>query len=108
MTRAISWRRSSNRSGCLPILWLWVRRTIPENDRVENFPAGDAAPSRERRHAGTGLPIHERRFHHQIVTAWVSHGEVGFCRTATVVVRLFSRITSDDWGCVFFSPYSAA
>ena len=43
-----------------------------------------------------------------IVTAWASHGEVGFCRTATVVVRIFSRITRDDLGFVFFSPYSAA
>jgi hypothetical protein len=65
-----------------PVLWLWVTRAILQNDRVEDFPADDAAPSREgRRHAGTDLQIHERLFHHQIVTAWASHDEVGFCRT---------------------------
>jgi len=66
-----------------PVLWLWVTRAILQNDRVEDFPADDATPSREGRHAGTGLPIHERLFHHQIVTAWASHDEVGFCRTPT-------------------------
>jgi hypothetical protein len=54
-----------------------------ENDRVEDFSAAHAAPPREGRHAGTDLPIHERLFHHQIVTAWASHHEVGCCRTPT-------------------------
>jgi hypothetical protein len=66
-----------------PVLWLWVTRPILQNDRVEDFPADDAAPPREGRRAGTDLQIHERLFHHQIVTAWASHDEVGFCRTAT-------------------------
>lgn len=66
-----------------PVLWLWVQRAILENDRVEDFPAHEAAPSREGRHAGTGLLIHKRLFHHQIVTAWASHDDVGFCRTPT-------------------------
>ena len=64
-----------------PVLWLWVTRAILQNDRVEDFPADDAAPPREGRRAGTDLQIHERLFHHQIVTAWASHDEVGFCRT---------------------------
>jgi hypothetical protein len=29
------------------------------------------------------MQIHERLFHHKIVTAWASHHEVGFCRTPT-------------------------
>jgi hypothetical protein len=66
-----------------PVLWLWVTRAILQNDRVEDFSADDAAPPREGRRAGTDLQIHERLFHHQIVTAWASHDEVGFCRTAT-------------------------
>lgn len=66
-----------------PVLWLWVTRAILQNDRVEDFPADDAAPPREGRHAGTDLQIHERLFHHQTVTAWASHDEVGFCRTPT-------------------------
>ena len=66
-----------------PVLWLSVTRAILENDRVEDFPADEAAPSREGRHAGTGLPIHERLFHHPIVTAWASLDGVGFCRTPT-------------------------
>jgi len=66
-----------------PVLWLWVTRALLQNDRVEDFPADDAAPPREGRRAGTDLQIHERLFHHQIVTTWASHDEVGFCRTAT-------------------------
>ena len=66
-----------------PVLWLWVKRAILENDRVEDFSADEAAPPREGRHAGTDLQIHERLFHHQIVTAWASHHEVGVCRTPT-------------------------
>ena len=91
-----------------PVLWLWVTRAILQNDRVEDFPADDAAPPREGRRAGTDQQIHERLFHHQIVTAWASHDEVGFCRTATVVVRIYSRITRDDLGFLFFPPDSAA
>ena len=60
-----------------------MKRAILENDRVEDFTADQAAPPREGRHAGTDLQIHERLFHHQIVTAWASHHEVGFCRTPT-------------------------
>ena len=41
-----------------------------QNEGVEDFPTDEAAPSCEGRHAGTGLPIHERFFHHRIVTAW--------------------------------------
>jgi len=60
-----------------------VKRTILENDRVEDFSAAHTAPPREGRHAGTDLQIHERLFHHKIVTAWTSHHEVGFFRTPT-------------------------
>ena len=67
----------------MPVLWFWVKRAILENDQVEDFPADKAAPSREGRHAGTGPLIHERLFHHKIVTAWASHDEVGFCRIPT-------------------------
>ena len=60
-----------------------MKRAILENDRVEDFSADHAAPPREGRHAGTDLQIHERLFHHKIVTAWASHHAVGFCRTPT-------------------------
>ena len=60
-----------------------MKRAILENERVEDFSADHAAPPREGRHAGTDLQIHERLFHHQIVTAWASHHKVGFCRTPT-------------------------
>ena len=65
------------------VLWLWVKPAILENDRVEDFSAVEAAPPREGGHPGTDLQIHKRLFHHQIVTAWASHDEVGFCRTPT-------------------------
>ena len=58
-------------------------RAILENERVVDFSADEAAPPREGRHAGTALQIHERLFHHQIVTAWVSYHEVGVCRAPT-------------------------
>ena len=65
------------------VLWFWVKPAILENDRVEDVSADEAVPPREGRHAGTDLQIHERLFHHQIVSAWASHDEVEFCRTPT-------------------------
>jgi len=66
-----------------PVLWLWVQRAILENKRVEDLPADDAAPPHEGPPTALGLQIHERLFHHQIVTAWASLDEAGSCLTPT-------------------------
>ena len=66
-----------------PVRWLWVQRAILENNRVEDLPADDAAPPHEGPPTALGLQIHERLFHHQIVTAWASPHEAGSCLTPT-------------------------
>ena len=67
------------------VLWRWVQPAILENDQVKDFSADETVPPGEGRRAETDLRIHERLFHHQIMTAWASHDEVGFCRTPTHV-----------------------